>query len=133
MLVSLIFHTYIIVFANWMHIFGKTLCYGLGRATRNLHSKFGPISTNTDRVLQSYAVNLVKHACWNEIMHLYLAGPPIGRTQYSFVIVLAFTKSGVVGGFEVELRLQFFHKPVPEDNQRAFQCPAAGGQLYGRS
>ena len=46
-----------------MHVFGKTLRYGLEHVTGNLHSKFGPILTNTDRVLQSYAVNeLLMHA-----------------------------------------------------------------------
>ena len=51
----------IIVLANWMHIFGKTR-YGLEHATGNLHSKFCPILTNIDQVLQSYAVNELKHA-----------------------------------------------------------------------
>ena len=52
----------IIILANWMHVFGKTLCYGLEHATGNLHSKFCPILMNTDQDLQSYAVNELKHA-----------------------------------------------------------------------
>ena len=56
-------------------MFRKSLRYSLERATRNLHSEFGPILTNTDQVLQSYAVNQMKHAYWNEMLHHYLAGP----------------------------------------------------------
>ena len=49
-----------------MHIIGKTLRYGLEHATGNLHSKFGPILMNTDRVLQIYTVyegKLLINAC----------------------------------------------------------------------
>ena len=38
----------------------KTLRYGLERETEDLHSKFGPILINTDRVLSSYADNELK-------------------------------------------------------------------------
>ena len=43
----------IIVFTNWMCIFGKTLRYGLEHAINSLHSKRGPILMNTVRVLHS--------------------------------------------------------------------------------
>ena len=49
-----------------MHVFGKTLRYGLERVTGNLHSKFGPILMNTDRVLCRYALRMqlaVLRAC----------------------------------------------------------------------
>ena len=37
--------------SSWMHVFGKTFRYSLEHATGGLHSKFGPILMNTDRVL----------------------------------------------------------------------------------
>ena len=40
---------------------GKTLRYGLERETGDLHSKFGSILMNTDRVLSSYSDNELKH------------------------------------------------------------------------
>ena len=66
-----------------MHVFGKTLCYCLERVTGNLHSKFGPILTNTDRVLQSYAVYELKYAVnvlWNVILrHLFIPARPFDK------------------------------------------------------
>ena len=41
----------ITVYANWMRVFGKKLRCGLETDTKTLHSRFGPILMNTDRVL----------------------------------------------------------------------------------
>ena len=40
----------------------KTLRYGLAHASRKLHSKFGPVLKNADRVLSRYAVNELNSA-----------------------------------------------------------------------
>ena len=63
-------------------------------------------------------------------MHHYLTAH-LTNTVFFCDSVGFHRKASFDGGVENELRLHFFHRPVPENNQGVFQCPAAGGQPCG--